>query len=150
MSHATITHISRVRQLMDLVVGDMNYRSLMHDWTKLDEPEKTAFDNATNLSSLPYPSPEYDEAKAALGEALQHHYANNRHHPEHWKNGIDDMSLLDITEMLCDWKAATERMKDGDFAKSMAHNKERFKIGDQLYKIMCKTAQDLGYLPLEE
>ena len=45
--------------------------------------------------------------------AIDHHYANNRHHPEHWPNGINDMTLMDLIEMLADWKAATARNKNG-------------------------------------
>jgi hypothetical protein len=37
-----------------------------------------------------------------MAPALKHHYENNRHHPEHFKNNIDDMNLIDLIEMLCD------------------------------------------------
>jgi len=43
--------------------------------------------------------------------AIEHHYKNNRHHPEHFNNGIDEMNLVDLIELLCDWKAASERNK---------------------------------------
>jgi hypothetical protein len=38
--------------------------------------------------------------------------------------------------MLCDWKAASERTKDGDFAKSIEIGIERFKIDPQLAAIL--------------
>lgn len=42
-------------------------------------------------------------------DAWKHHYENNPHHPEHWKdhenNICRDMSLEAILEMICDWEA---------------------------------------------
>jgi hypothetical protein len=150
MTNPTILHIARVRELMDDAIHNLKYRSLMHDWTKLEEPEKTAFDNASVLGTVEYGTPAYDEAKASLGTALEHHYAHNKHHPEHWPDGIYGMSFFDMIEMICDWKAATERMKDGDLAKSFAINKDRFKIDDAMYDMMVRTAQELGFLPTEK
>jgi len=71
--------------------------------------------------------------------AVDHHYEMNRHHPEHFADGIDGMNLLDIVEMLCDWKAATLRHKDGDLRKSIETNAVRFKISPQLKRIILNT-----------
>jgi Family of unknown function (DUF5662) len=76
---------------------------------------------------------------------LAHHYAANAHHPEHWPSGISDMSLLDIVEMLADWKAASERTRQGSIAASLAHNRERFGISDQLFSILANTVKELGW-----
>ena len=73
--------------------------------------------------------------------ALNHHYAANAHHPEHWPNGIEDMSLLDIVEMICDWKASAERTKDGNLLKSIEINANRFKIDNQLKQILINTVK---------
>ena len=44
-------------------------------------------------------------------EACEHHYQNNRHHPEYWKDfktGVSrDMELDAIVEMICDWEACS-------------------------------------------
>ena len=37
----------------------------------------------------------------AFDEAWKHHYMNNEHHPEFWLG--EDMPLIYILEMLCDW-----------------------------------------------
>ena len=61
-----------------------------HDMSKLEEPEKSAFDIATpKLRGLTYGSPEYKAATAELGDALKHHYAHNRHHPEFGDAGME-------------------------------------------------------------
>ena len=97
------------------------------------------------LKSSTYGSEAYKQMLKDLQPTLDHHYANNSHHPEHYPNGIDDMDLFDIVEMLMDWKAASERHEDGNIYKSIDINKDRFKMSDQLYQIFKKTASNLNW-----
>lgn len=60
-------------------------------------------------------------------------------------SGINGMTLLDVIEMLADWKAASLRHADGDFHKSLYINKERFGISDQLFQIILHTVGELGW-----
>jgi hypothetical protein len=71
-----------------------------------------------------------------MGEALKHHYANNRHHPEHFENGINGMNLLDVIEMVCDWKAAAD-LKGVE--PNLDYLAQRFGISDQLKNIIAAT-----------
>jgi hypothetical protein len=59
---------------------------------------------------------------------------------------VDGMSLLDVLEMLCDWKAAGERHADGSIERSLSVNKARFNISPQLHAILENTARELGWL----
>ena len=68
----------------------------------------------------------------------------NSHHPEHYESGVDGMNLFDVIEMLLDWKAASERHKDGDIAQSIEKNRVRFKISDQLAEILHNTVAFLA------
>ena len=56
---------------------------------------------------------------------------------------INDMNLVDIMEMLCDWKAAGERQRDGNLLKSIELNAQRFGYDDQLKQIFVNTAKML-------
>jgi hypothetical protein len=95
---------------------------------------------------MPYGGPEYKAAIAELGPALAHHYAENPHHPEHFPNGVDGMNLFDVVEMLIDWKAATERMKDGgDIRRSLEINTSRFQLSPQLAQVLKNTIEDMGW-----
>lgn len=47
--------------------------------------------------------------------------------------------------MLCDWKAASERTKQGSIQQSLPINKERFGISDQLYAVLLNTVKELGW-----
>jgi hypothetical protein len=55
------------------------------------------------------------------------------------------MSLLDVVEMLCDWKAASERTKQGSIAQSLAYNEQRFSIDPQLAIILQNTVRELNW-----
>lgn len=144
----TQTHIARVGELLAAASGMLIDRATVHDKSKLEEPEKSAFDRlkALSLSGMDYGSPEYRACLKAEKPAIEHHYKANSHHPEFWPNGIEGMSLLDVLEMLCDWRAATERMKNGgDIRKSLEINTERFKISPQLASILSNTIKEFGW-----
>lgn len=79
----TLKHIKRVNQLLLVFAGKLLERAVVHDESKLNEPEKSGFDRATpKLRGLTYGSDEYKAALAELNEALTHHYTHNSHHPE--------------------------------------------------------------------
>jgi rubrerythrin len=61
------------------------------------------------------------------------------------EKGVSGMTLLDVIEMLCDWKAAGERHADGSITKSLEINKKRFGISDQLASILDNTRKELGW-----
>jgi hypothetical protein len=143
----TREHIEKVRGFLHFCAITLQQRSYAHDESKLRDPEKAIFDEYTpKLAGSTYGSDEYKQFLAEMKPALDHHYAHNSHHPEHYPNGIDGMSLLDVLEMLCDWKAATMRHNDGNLADSLRINKQRFGISDQLASILENTAKELGWL----
>src|SRR5687767_11067759 len=110
----TRAHIHRVDQLLAQICVELANRGREHDASKLVDPELSTFNEYTpKLKHSTYGSDEYKGFLAGMGKGLSHHYAHNRHHPEHFESGIDDMTLVDIVEMLADWKAATERHEDG-------------------------------------
>jgi len=171
----TKQHIAQVVLLIDKVITLLEDRKIKHDRSKLDEFEKSAFDEFTpKLARSTYGSEEYKDMLSEMKPALEHHYEHNRHHPEHFKKyvciicfkefdsndkycdvcgngyltkeesvGIDRMTLIDIIEMLCDWKAATLRHDNGDIIKSIEINRKRFKISDQLANILINTVKYL-------
>lgn len=142
----TEAHIESVCQKLFAFTDALSSRAKCHDLSKLQSPEKEAFDVATpKLKALTYGSDEYRAALAELKPALDHHYAANSHHPEHYANGIAGMNLLDLVEMFCDWKAATERHADGNLAKSIQHNRDRFKMDPQVVSIFENTRVLFGW-----
>lgn len=191
-SDDTREHIRQVRVLLHKFRGRLSHRAAGHDESKLEGPEKEAFDEFTpKLAATTYGSEEYKACLADLGPALEHHYAQNSHHPEHYRwhcavcdgsfsarqapasqwddgtshrfcprccsngsviweaelmdkpeHGIHGMTLLDLVEMFCDWKAATLRHKDGDIRRSIELNQKRFGYSDDLKRILLNTVED--------
>ena len=144
----TNEHVDKVRQRMREVGARLDMRAAWHDASKYEEPEKSAYDALMDFKAsheMVYGSPEYAEGLKILGPALDHHYAHNSHHPQHYENGVAGMSLLDLIEMLCDWKAAGERYKDGNITQSLALVRERFALSDQLFAILENTVKEMGW-----
>jgi hypothetical protein len=189
----TYKHIQTVQGLLGKVIGRLLHRQQVHDQSKLASPEVEVFDEYTDkLATSTYGSEEYRGYLAGMKPALDHHYAANSHHPEHyrwqcpicelqindaaWKDapqgpnesgvrycphccrngmiyeselilspewGISGMTLLDLTEMLCDWKAATLRHNDGDIRKSIEINQKRFGYSDELKRILLNTLREI-------
>lgn len=154
----TREHIACVRYFLHGAIGDLYGRCHKHDASKLVSPEVEAFDIATpKLANLEYGSEEYKESLRELGSALDHHFVHNDHHPEHYENGVRGMSLMALLEMLCDWRAASERVKQRTddpekvktFESGLAFNQERFGYSDELAGILLNTARELGMLSPE-
>ena len=142
----TLEHIHTVQMFMNQIIHDLLRRALDHDASKLHPPEKAIFDAMTpRLSGVTYGSDEYRSMLNEMRPAIDHHNKHNRHHPEHHAEGLDDMSLMDVIEMFCDWKAATRRHDDGDIYKSIEINHERFTGSQLLKRIFINTAKRLGW-----
>lgn len=138
----TYKHIESVRKYIRFVTDRLAIRGVEHDRLKLESPEVDIFTEYTpKLAETTYGSEEYSKYLKEMDVAIQHHYANYRHHPEHFENGINDMTLIDIVEMLCDWKATTLRQNDGNLLKSIEINAQRFGYDDQLKQIFINTAK---------
>ncbi len=144
------------------MIVDLHGRSLVHDASKVQSPEKEGFEEFTKkLATSTYGSEEYKGFLAEMKPLLDHHYAANDHHPEHYgsdvcvqcgrrsddpctcggprRPGVERMSLLSLLEMVCDWKAATLRHNDGDIRRSIEINQKRFGYSDELKQIFLNT-----------
>lgn len=143
----TLKHSQRVGELMAQTICELVDRAMRHDRSKTEPPELEIFNKFTPLlRETTYGSDEYKGYLEGMGAALEHHYAHNRHHPEFFgEDGINGMTLVDLIEMLADWKAATERHDDGDLAQSLEIQRDRFNIDVQLVQIVKNTAAHFGW-----
>ena len=141
----TQKHIKRVGKYLKACRVELVKRGMRHDYDKIhNKTEKALFDEYTpKLKWCTYGSDEYKTFLKGLKVGLEKHYANNRHHPEHFANGIKDMNLIDLLEMICDWKAASERHNDGDIYRSLEVNQGRFGYSEELKGILKNTVDFL-------
>jgi hypothetical protein len=137
-SKDTLEHKAKVEKFIDDIAQILIIRGMKHDDSKLQEPEKSKFDIITqNLAGSEYGSKNY--FNAIKDDAIKHHYQFNSHHPEHYPDGIIGMDIIDIVEMLCDWKAASMRHNTGDIKKSIEINQERFGYSNDLKQIFLNS-----------
>ena len=136
----TQKHQNSVNKRMTNLILRLTERAAKHDNSKFSDVESELFIEYTpKLKKSTYGSEEYNQFLKGLKPALEHHYACNSHHPEHFSNGIKDMSLIDLVEMICDWYAATERHEDGNIFRSIEINQKRFGYSDELKSILINT-----------
>jgi len=142
----TLVHIGNVRSKLLKVISDLADRAFIHDKSKLEEPEKSIYDKySPALRTVEYNSKEYKAILKEMKVGIDHHYSVSRHHPEFFADGINGMNLLDVIEMIVDWKAAGERHteKPTDILKSIEINAERFHMDEQLKQILLNEIRCL-------
>lgn len=138
-----VQHKKWVAEYMQMVANDLFRRAAVHDNSKFDPEEFDVYEKAfPDLQKYAYGTPEQQAVYEQIRPALNHHFQANYHHPEHYENGINGMSLLDVIEMVCDWMAASKRSQTG-IDRGLEINKERYGISDQLFEIIVETVSDL-------
>lgn len=191
----TYKHIQLVQRYLNNIIVQLLARSAEHDQSKLYSPEVEAYDKITpKLADSTYMSEEYKGFLEELGPALEHHYKNNRHHPEfndilpaneeskqlekdikdlteahehgefpynidqglyeriikllqkslkEKQSRINSMNLIDLVEMIVDWKCSSLRSGKDNIYKSIEVNQERFGYSNQLKNIFNNTVHEI-------
>ena len=121
--------------VLDSFIKEMLERAKEHDASKLRDPEVSEFSKyEIKRSNAKYGSEEYNENLKALNSALVHHYRCNRHHPQHFGNGMSGMNIMDLIELMCDWQAVAQ-----DIDESIIIGQQRFGYGKPMTKILSNT-----------
>lgn len=105
-------------------------RAFVHDISKLSKFEfhaADAFDSFSKHTNTRNHNFSNDE-KIFLHE----HWKNNKHHPEHWDD-VNNMTDVDIAEMVCDWHARSVEFEDNLIEYIEHRQKTRFAFPDSLY-----------------
>lgn len=113
----TNQHINRVKSILIKMKGFYGFseellkeRGEDHDRSKFFDPEKIPYIylswwHKCKRENINYQYPANVENEVKL--AVKHHLDNNSHHPES-HNNINEMSTLDLVEMVCDWTAMSQ------------------------------------------
>jgi len=145
-----LSHSSKVSELLAQISKDLDQRGFEHDRSKLQDIEFEAFvKTRPKFKKANYGSKEYKECCEQIKPALEHHYKHNRHHTVYHKDGFAGMNLIDILEMLADWKAANERSPDLSFKDAISICFEKYKVPENMQKHIMATLEYLGWLKEE-
>ena len=83
-------HKDNIQYVWGIIKKYMQYKIDHHDDSKYMDPEKPVYDKYIPLlRKYKYGTPEYKKVREEMErDGLTHHYAVNRHHPEHFEDGI--------------------------------------------------------------
>jgi hypothetical protein len=125
----TNEHIERVRRCLKLLADvaghdeELIERAKVHDASKFSAEERIPYVWLTEYHRRRRngESFEYSEGVAErVKRAIHHHVTSNRHHPE-FHADPNDMSDVDLIEMVCDWTAMAQGFgQDGGSARGWA------------------------------
>lgn len=143
----TRQHQFKVRTFLGQAIRNLFDRAIVHDDSKLHPPEKEIFDVIKPEmkeveAQYGYGSDEWQKQYDRVQELLEKHYKVNDHHPQHFQNGVDGMSLMAVLEMVADWKAAASAYGHDINLEHVFH---RFKIDPQLQSIIRATLTELKW-----
>ncbi len=113
----------------DLAKG-LIFRANIHDNSKLVEKEMSLMASLYGTqSTFEDPNKGLDDFQT---EIIACHWSNNRHHPEHFVNK-EEMTELDMIEMVCDWYARSLQYGT-DFLNFVSVRQEtRFKFSEKQF-----------------
>ena len=141
-------HKYLVVKFLTPIIQELTKRMVEHDDSKFEDDEFPCFVQAKEeFKQVQFGTEEYEKIRAKYAAPINAHYRKNSHHPEHYQNGIEGMDLLDILELIVDWKAASMREKDGgNIEKSIEISAQKYGIDKQLSEILLNTAKRYGLL----
>lgn len=125
----TREHIERVRNCLALMAklsehgAELLQRGEVHDASKFGPRERIPYVWLTEQYRRRKAGEQFEYPPGIAGlvqSAVEHHLTSNRHHPE-FHLDPNDMTEVDLMEMVCDWTAmAQEFGQDGGSARSWA------------------------------
>ena len=125
----TNEHIERVRRCLSVMASateladELNDRGKVHDASKFGPEERIPYIWLTEFhrcgrNGEPFAYPEGMEDRVC--DAIDHHLTSNRHHPD-FHADPNDMTDIDLIEMVCDWTAMSQEFdQDGGSARGWA------------------------------
>lgn len=134
-----LEHINRVRIKLNKLINELYERSRRHDESKLKEPELSRWKAMDKEPKYPYGSQEYKDKIERYKDVFKMHYKANRHHPEHFENGISDMTLIDLMEMLSDWLSYKEKFRISEAIDLIETQSKRFNYADEVKNMLINT-----------
>ena len=135
-------HIYNVRKLLNKFADILKQKGETHDQSKLEEPEVYGWAAMDLEPRYEYGSYEYYDKLRRFSEVFNHHYKVNSHHPEHFVNPENEMTLIDMIEMLCDWFAYKQDVPVDEGIKLIKDQCKRFKFSDTIKSLLINTYRE--------
>lgn len=137
LKQSILNHKNKVSIIIYKICDKLEKRAINHDNSKLSKEELNSFLELDANKNIKFG--EYSYSKHIM--AITHHNKNNSHHPEFFKNGIKDMSIIDLVEMFSDWAAYSSTTEE--FMPKLDYNSKRFQMSDDLKQIFFNSFKKL-------
>lgn len=137
----TMLHKKNIEDVMlNFIIPELIKRAEDHDNSKLQYPEKECYDKyIPQLRLAKYGTSEYMKIRLAMKKkGLDHHFAENRHHPEYFGNDISKMNLFDLIEMFADHYASS-LVSDTKYDIGEMKNSKNYHYDKQILQIFLNT-----------
>lgn len=132
-------HKETVAKRLRFLAEQLLERAEKHDNSKLRSPEVDWLIEMDKEPRYKYGTKEYLDKKARWQKFFDHHYAQNRHHPEHFSTGVEGMNLTDICEYLIDISSYYAEMHPEEVFNIINNQADRFGLDEQLTQILKNT-----------
>ena len=134
-----VKHRENVKNRLMFLADELYKRAEHHDDSKLAYPEIEWLIEMDKEPRYDYGTPEYFDKMKRWQKFFDHHYKNNRHHPDHFTNGIDDMNLVDLCEYVIDIISYFNELHVHDALETINKQSGRFGFDEQLEQILKNT-----------
>lgn len=135
-------HKKSVKEKLNFLSEELADRAEHHDDSKLKKPEIGWLIEMDKEPIFKYGTPEYFEKKKKWQKFFDHHYALNRHHPEHFIQGVQGMTLIDLCEYCCDIISYFAEMHPKQAIQTVEQQQSRFGFDEQLTQVLKNTLID--------
>lgn len=139
MANSVREHVHNVEKKLLKLIQILTKRAGEHDKSKLTPPECYGWDLMDKEPKYPYGSPEYFEKMQRYNYVFKHHYSVNSHHPEHYPQGVLDMDLIDMCEMLCDWLSYKDSFTRKEGIEVIIKQCQRFNVPPEIELMLIHT-----------
>lgn len=135
-------YCKKINELDSIKWRGILYRGTQHDQSKLQEPEITPYIKMTWYYKCKGEGIDYPYTDEMENAFKDHHVPSNRHHPEYFNNP-EDMTDMDIAEMVADWSAMSDELGEGtpkEWADKKVGSKWKFNKDQEelIYEIINK------------
>lgn len=149
-----LKHIRSVRAKLYVILNEISKRVLQHDKSKLEYPEYNLWCKMDEEPRYKYGTKEYFDKIERNKHVFNLHYKHNTHHPEHYVNGILDMDLVDVLEMLIDWISYKDKIRISEAIELIEQQSRRYGLSEEfecvlkntLINYFCKLTDDQHFV----
>lgn len=113
-------------------------RGSEHDNSKFDKDEFRKMSMILKKeSSVSFTNPS-TQLSPEEEKAIKYHWSHNRHHPEYFDNPSEEMTELDILEMVCDWFSRSLQFNTDFIPFILERQENRFHFTDKAFNKILK------------